>query len=54
MFRLDSKKIILLYQHFNVKRVEEESKKERVLWLAKCCEKEKYLGEIINKKLKTG
>ena len=59
MFRLDKRKIFLLYQYYllgKVQKVEEEDKKakERVLWLANCCEEEKYLGEKITKKLKTG
>ena len=33
---------------------EDEKEKERIIWLAKCLEKEQFLSEKINEKLKTG
>ena len=59
MFRLDKRKIFLLYQYYllgKVQKTEEEDKKakERIFWLAKCCEREKFLSEKIAKKLKIG
>lgn len=59
MFRLDKRKIFLLYHYYllgEVKKTENESEKEkeRVVWLNQCLEKEKFLSEKITKKLKTG
>jgi len=57
MFRLDKRKIFLLYSYYllgKVQKTEKESEKERTIWLNQCLEKEKYLSEKITKKLKTG
>jgi len=57
MFRLDKRKIFLLYRYYllgEVQKTESESEKERIIWLNQCLEKEKYLSEKITKKLKTG
>jgi transcription termination factor NusB len=57
MFRLDKRKIFLLYSYYllgKVQKIEKESEKERIIWLNQCLEKEKYLSEKITKKLKTG
>ena len=59
MFRLDKRKIFLLYQYYLlgiVQKTKEESKKEkeRIIWLNKCLEKENFLSEKITKNLKIG
>ena len=57
MFRLDKRKIFLLYSYYllrKAQKIENESDKERIFWLNNCLEKEKYLSEKITKKLKTG
>ena len=59
MFRLDKRKIFLLYQHYllgNVPNItsENEKDKQRFVWLNNCLKKENFLGEKIGKKLKTG
>ena len=61
MFRLDKRKIFLLYQHCLLDRInseegEEESIKniERITWFNNCLEKEKFFSEKIAKKLKVG
>ena len=59
MFRLDKRKIFLLYHYYllgKIAKVEDgnEKEKEKIIWLAKCLEKEKFLSEKINEKLKTG
>ena len=59
MFRLDGRKIVLLYQYYllgNIQKIEAENEKERerIIWFDKCLEKEKFLSEKITKKLKTG
>jgi len=65
MFRLDKRKIFLLYQYYLLGGVnfsdallldlgEEKKKQERIAWFTSCLEKEKFLSERIGKKLKTG
>jgi hypothetical protein len=59
MFRLDKRKIFLLYQYYllgNIQKTEDDNEKERerIIWFNNCCEKEKFLSEKIAKKLKTG
>ena len=65
MFRLDKRKIFLLYQYYLLGSVnfsnalllgleEEKKKQERITWFASCLKKEKFLSERIGKKLKTG
>jgi transcription termination factor NusB len=61
MFRLDKRKIFLLYQHYllnnisnSIKENECEKEKNRIIWLNECLKKEELLKEKINKKLKTG
>lgn len=60
MFRLDKRKIFLLYHYYllgDIQKIEEgknEKEKERIIWFDKCLEKEKLLVEKINKKLKEG
>ena len=58
MFRLDKRKIFLLYHYYllgSVQKIESDDKeKERTIWLSKCLEKEKFLSEKITKKLKIG
>ena len=59
MFRLDKRKIFLLYHYYllgGIQKTEDENEKERerIIWLSQCLEKEKYLSEKITKKLKTG
>ncbi|MCE8169411.1 MAG: hypothetical protein I3273_04805 [Candidatus Moeniiplasma glomeromycotorum] len=59
MFRLDKRKIFLLYQYYLLGRIQEieaesEKEKSRIIWFNKCCEKEKFLREKIAKKLKIG
>jgi transcription termination factor NusB len=57
MFRLDKRKIFLLYHYYLLSRVQKsegENEKERVVWFDKCLEKERLLSEKITKKLKIG
>jgi len=59
MFRLDKRKIFLLYHYYllgEVQKTESENEKERerIIWLNQCLEKEKFLSEKITRKLKTG
>ena len=60
MFRLDKRKIFLLYQYYlvgvieNIKISEDEKTTKRLLWSEKCLEKENLLREKIAKKLKVG
>ena len=59
MFRLDKRKIFLLYHYYllgEVQKTESENEKERerIIWLNQCLEKEKFLSEKITKKLKIG
>ncbi|WNE40408.1 MAG: Transcription antitermination protein NusB [Mycoplasmataceae bacterium] len=61
MFRLDKRKIFLLYQYYLLgntsntsEEVESEKEKNRIIWLNECLKKEKLLKEKINKKLKAG
>ena len=56
MFRLDKRKIFLLYNYYllNSAQKTEDENEERIIWLNKCLEKEKLLVEKINKKLKIG
>ena len=59
MFRLDKRKIFLLYQYYLlgiVQKTKEESEKEkeRIIWLNKCLEKEDFLSKKIAIKLKVG
>ena len=56
MFRLDKRKIFLLYHYYLLGRIQkkENDNEERVIWLNKCLEKENFLSKKINKKLKVG
>ena len=59
MFRLDKRKIFLLYRYYllgEIQKVEsgDEKEKARTIWFNNCLEKEKFLQEKITKKLKTG
>ena len=68
MFRLDKRKIFLLYQYFacgehkqlysgsNIQKiaVKNEKASERAIWFDECLKKENFLSEKITKKLKTG
>lgn len=58
MFRLDKRKIFLLYQYYLLdkisEKVENEKEKNRIIWLNECLKKEELLKEKINKKLKIG
>jgi len=60
MFRLDKRKIFLLYRYYLLEKKieknesENEKAKERAFWLDKCLRKEKLLVEKIAEKLKTG
>ena len=60
MFRLDKRKIFLLYHYYLLGEIqttsqnENEKELERVVWLNQCLEKENLLVEKIAKKLKTG
>ncbi|MDR1670509.1 MAG: hypothetical protein LBR43_02165 [Spiroplasmataceae bacterium] len=61
MFRLDKRKIFLLYQYYllnftlsNFEKNESEKEKNRADWFDSCLKKEEFLEEKINKKLKVG
>jgi hypothetical protein len=65
MFRLDKKKIFLLYQYYllgsahfsdtSLLALEEGIKnRERIVWFNNCLKREKFLRERISKKLKAG
>jgi transcription termination factor NusB len=61
MFRLDKRKIFLIYQHYlignlsnSIKECENEKEKNRISWFNECLKKEDLLKEKINKKLKAG
>lgn len=59
MFRLDKRKIFLLYQYYLLggvreERSENEKDQARLVWLENCLKKEKFLGEEVAKKLKVG
>lgn len=60
MFRLDKRKIFLLYQYYlvgfieNSKVSDDEKVTKRLVWFEKCLEKESLLSEKIAKKLKVG
>ena len=59
MFRLDKRKIFLLYQYhllgiIQKTKEESEKEKERIAWLNKCLEKEIFLSKKITTKLKVG
>ena len=62
MFRLDKRKIFLLYHYylvdkfFNNKRVDnlDEKEQKRFFWLKDCLKNKDFLQEKIAKKLKTG
>ena len=59
MFRLDKRKIFLLYHYYLLGKIaetedENEKEREKIIWLNNCLEKEKFLSEKINKKLKIG
>ncbi|RHZ35664.1 transcription antitermination factor NusB [endosymbiont GvMRE of Glomus versiforme] len=55
MFRLDKRKIFLLYRYYlldNVTKIENEYDEERIIWLNKFNTKKKYLEERIGVNLK--
>ena len=57
MFRLDKRKIFLLYQYYLLNKVEESEEKiildqERISWLQNCLAKKDYLQEKITENLK--
>ena len=57
MFRLDKRKIFLLYQYYLLGKVGKSEEKtvkeqERVIWLANCLKKENFLRAKISKNLK--
>jgi transcription termination factor NusB len=61
MFRLDKRKIFLLYQYYligdfsnSIKEYEDDKEKKRIIWIKNCLKKEELIKEKINKKLKTG
>lgn len=60
MFRLDKRKIFLLYQYYllgSILKIEQSGDRktqERVIWFNNCLAKESYLREEVEKKLKTG
>ncbi|CFW92760.1 Putative transcription antitermination factor NusB [endosymbiont DhMRE of Dentiscutata heterogama] len=59
MFRLDKRKIFLLYHYYLLGKVpkivpENEKEKARIVWLNDCLIQEKFLQEKITKKMKTG
>lgn len=58
MFRLDKRKIFLLYHYYllgDIQKIEEgKNEKEKIIWFDKCLEKERLLVEKINEKLKVG
>ena len=56
MFRLDKRKIFLLYRYYLLGKIEKtgdenDKEKERIVWLDKCWEKEQFLKEKIEKYL---
>ena len=60
MFRIDKKKVFLLYQFYlfegtqiNKIKIDKEEK-ERFFWLTECHKNEKYLRALISKRLKSG
>ena len=59
MFRLDKRKIFLLYHYYLLGDIpnaiiKSEKDKRRFVWLKNCLEKESFLRERIASKLKTG
>ena len=57
MFRLDKRKIFLLYHYYLLgekpQKIENGREKERVIWFANCLEGENFLIEKVAQKLKT-
>lgn len=61
-FPVEKQKIFLLYKYYLLsndkwlekEKIEDEKQKARITWFFNCLEKEKYLIEQIEKKLKTG
>jgi transcription termination factor NusB len=52
MFRLDKRKIFLLYQYYLLNEVEENEEKITLSWLQNCLAKKDYLQEKITENLK--
>lgn len=59
MFRLEKRKIFLLYQYYLIGNIpnftsENEKDEKRLIWFSDCLKKGKNLSEKIDKKLKIG